>query len=48
MQINVSQIVEDITSTPENLMAADVSGSVAVLVELTQGATVDEMVKLYS
>ena len=43
-QVNVSQAVKDITSTPENLTAADVSTSAAIVSQLTNGATMNATV----
>ena len=45
-QVNVSQVLNSITSNPENLTAADVSTSVAILTQLTMGATMDTTVSV--
>lgn len=48
-QISVSQITKNITSQPENLMAADISTSANILAQLTIGATMNaEVIMLYS
>ena len=44
VQINVSQIIKDITSEPEMLTDADVSVSASVISQLTTGATMDTQV----
>ena len=46
-QINVSQIIEDITSEPENLTDIHVSISANIISQLTTGATMDAEVSIY-
>ena len=43
-QIEVSQVIEDFTSTPENITASDVSTSASILTQLTLGATMNATV----
>ena len=46
-QINVSQIIEDITSEPENLTDVQVSISANIISQLTTGATMNAKVSTY-
>ena len=43
-QIEVSQVIEEFTSAPENITASDVSTSASILTQLTTGATMNATV----
>ena len=43
-QIDVSQVIENFTSTPEELTAGDVSTSASVISQLTTGAAMNATV----
>ena len=46
-QINISQTIQNFTSTPEDLTAGDVSTSANIIFQLTTGATMDVDVSVY-
>ena len=43
-QIEVSLVIEDFTSAPENVTASDISTSASILTQLTTGATMNATV----
>ena len=45
-QITAAHTIENVTSSPENLTATDISASVATLVHLTQGAASNTQVTM--